>query len=279
MAANEGDYWDYISGGSGKGLPVRHDPLPVVAITTTAGTGTEADPWAVITNGNEKIGFGYDKTFPVLSIVDSELMDTVPPSLTAFQGFDALFHSAEGYINKNANIMSDMLALKSIELIGKSLAAAVRNGSDAEARDNVALANTLAGMVESTSSCTSQHSLAHALSALCPKVEHGAALIMICKEYFSFFAASGACDQRMTDMAKALGAVNAAGPEDFVAELDKLRKDCGVDALKMSNYGIRFEDLSEYARNARETMGGLFEGDPYELTDRDALNIYKRSYR
>jgi alcohol dehydrogenase len=279
MAANEGDYWDYISGGSGKGLPVKNDPLPVVAITTTAGTGTEADPWAVISNGNEKIGFGYDKTFPVLSVVDSELMETVPPALTAFQGFDALFHSAEGYININANVMSDMLALKSIELIGKSLAAAVRNGADTEARDNVALANTLAGMVESTSSCTSQHSLAHALSALSPKVEHGAALIMICKEYFSFFAASGACDQRMTDMAKALGAVNAAGPEDFVAELDKLRKDCGVDALKMSNYGIRFEDLSEYARNARETMGGLFEGDPYELTDRDALNIYKRSYR
>jgi alcohol dehydrogenase len=69
MAANPGDYWDYISGGTGKGLPVPNDPLPVVAITTTAGTGTEADPWTVITNGDEKIGFGYDKTFPVLSVV------------------------------------------------------------------------------------------------------------------------------------------------------------------------------------------------------------------
>lgn len=279
MAANEGDYWDYISGGSGKGLPVKNDPLPVVAITTTAGTGTEADPWTVITNVNEKIGFGYDKTFPVLSVVDSELMETVPPALTAFQGFDALFHSAEGYINTKANVLSDMYALKSIELIGKSLAAAVRNGADADARENVALANTLAGMVESTSSCTSEHSLAHALSALRPKLEHGAALIMISKEYFGFFAATGSCDKRMIDMAKALGLAGASKAGDFVIALDKLQSDCGVDSLKMSDYGIAFEDLGDYARNARETMGGLFEGDPFALTDEDTVNILKRSYR
>jgi alcohol dehydrogenase len=93
-------------------------------------------------------------------------------------------------------------------------------------------------------------------------MEHGAALIMIFKEYFSFFADTGACDKRMTDMAKALGMANAAGAKDFVAALDKLQIDCGVDALKMSDYGVKFEDLGEYARNARETMGGLFEGDP-----------------
>ena len=95
MAANSGDYWDYINGGSGKGLPVPNDPLPVVAITTTAGTGTEADPWTVITKTetNEKIGGGYDKTFPVLAVVDPELMTTVPPRLTAYQGW--LIHLAE----------------------------------------------------------------------------------------------------------------------------------------------------------------------------------------
>ena len=69
MATNEGDYWDYISGGSGKGMPVPNDPLPIIAITTTAGTGTEADPFTVTTKEEtgEKIGFGYDKTFPVFS--------------------------------------------------------------------------------------------------------------------------------------------------------------------------------------------------------------------
>ena len=94
MACNEGDYWDYINGGTGKGRPVTK-ALPVVAIPTTAGTGTEADPWTVITNEErqEKIGFGNELTFPVLSIVDPELMVSIPPHLTAYQGFDAFFHA------------------------------------------------------------------------------------------------------------------------------------------------------------------------------------------
>ena len=96
MACNDGDYWDYIPAGSGKGRPVTK-ALPVIAIPTTAGTGTEADPWSVITNeeAKEKIGFGSTLTFPVLSIIDPELMVSIPPHLTAYQGFDAFFHAAE----------------------------------------------------------------------------------------------------------------------------------------------------------------------------------------
>lgn len=279
MATNPGSYWDYIHGGSGKGQPVPNDPLPIVAITTTAGTGTEADPWTVITNGEEKIGFGYEKTFPVLSIVDPELMLTVPPRLTAYQGFDALFHSAEGYINKAANPVSDVYALKAIELVGKSLAVAVKNGSDEQAREDVALANTLSGMVESTSSCTSEHSLAHALSALHPEIEHDAALIIVSQAYFAFFAKSGQCDARMTQMARALGKTDATGPMDFVAALADLQAACGVDGLKLSDHGVKDEELDKYAKNARETMGGLFDGDPAELADAAVAEIYRRSYR
>ncbi len=279
MATNAGSYWDYVHGGSGAGLPVPNDPLPIVAVTTTAGTGTEADPWTVITNGEEKIGFGYEKTFPVLSIVDPELMMTVPPKLTAYQGFDALFHSAEGYINKAASPVSDLYALKAIELIGKGLPTAVKDGRDEQARADVALANTLSGMVESTSSCTSEHSLAHALSAYHPQIEHGAALIMVSKAYFTFFAKSGASDQRMTDMARALGNKDAAVPMDFVDALAKLQADCGVDALKMSDHGVEYGKLEKYARNARDTMGGLFAGDPAPLSHADVLRIFERSYR
>lgn len=281
MATNEGDYWDYIGGGSGKAKPVPNDPLPVVAITTTAGTGTEADPWTVITNemSNEKIGFGYDKTFPVLSIVDPDLMMTVPAHLTAYQGFDALFHSTEGYINVTANEMSDMFALKSIELIGKYLAIAVNDGSNEEAREKVALANTLAGMVESTSGCTSEHSLEHALSAFHPELPHGAGLIMISEAYFTFFAKSGSCEQRMVEMAKALGKTDAKEPLDFVKALVELQKDCGVDKLKMSDYGVKLEEAENLAQNARHTMGGLFSCDPAPLSHEDVVEIYKKSYK
>ena len=281
MAANEGDYWDYIEGGSGKNKPVPNDPLPVVAITTTAGTGTEADPWTVVTKSetNEKIGFGYDKTFPVLSIVDPDLMMSVPPALTAYQGFDALFHSIEGYINKNASPLSDIYALKAIALIGKSLPTAVKDGGNAEARADIALANTLAGMVESLSGCTSEHSLAHALGAYHPKLPHGAALIMISREYYTLFSKNGACDSRLVEMARALGKKDAAAPSDFVEVLVQLQRDCGVDALQMSDYGIKREELRKYAVNALETMGGLFTKDRAPVREEDCVSILEKSYR
>ncbi len=281
MATNPGDYWDYISGGTGKEQPVPNDPLPIVAITTTAGTGTEADPWTVVTKEetNEKIGFGYDKTFPVLSVVDPELMLTVPPALTAYQGFDAMFHSTEGYLNNIAYPVSDAFSLRAIELIGKSLARAVQDGSDMEARTDVALANTLSGLVESTSGCISEHSLAHAMGALKPDFPHGAALIIISKAYYEKFVEKGCCDDRLIDMAQKLGKANATKPMDFVDALVELQIACGVDALKMSDYGIAYDDLPQYVENAFETMGGLFGFDPCELTRADCLEIYQKSYR
>lgn len=279
MAANPGSYWDYISGGSGRGLPVPNDPLPVVAITTTAGTGTEADPWTVITNGDEKIGFGYDKTFPVLSVVDPELMMSVPPMLTAYQGFDALFHSTEGYVNRTANEMSDLYALQAIRLVGKSLAKAVKNGADEQARADVALANTLSGFVESTSGCISEHSIEHALSGFKPELPHGAGLIIISAAYYTFLAKSGCCDQRMVDMAIALGKADAVKPMDFVTVLKDLQLACGVADLKLSDYGIRREDLPHLAAYAREIMGGLFYVDPCDIAQRDVEAILLHSYR
>ena len=276
LAANGGNYWDYATGAK----PVLNAPLPVVAIPTTAGTGTEADPWMVVTNTekNQKVGFGYEKTFPVLSIVDPDLMMTVPPHLTAYQGFDALFHSAEGYVNRTANALSDLFALRSIELIGRSLAKAVRDGSDEEARGDVALANTLAGMVESTSGCTAEHGMEHALSGLHPKLPHGAGLIAISKAYFTHLAQSRACDERMTEMARALGRKNASGPTDFVRALGDLQSACGVDSLRLSDYGVRREEFPEAVRLAKQVAADLFKVDPVRFSEEDILKVFEASY-
>ena len=281
MATNPGDYWDYIGGGSGKGLPLVNNPLPVVAITTTAGTGTEADPWTVVTkeDTNEKIGFGCAKTFPVISVVDPELMLTVPPELTAYQGFDALFHSTEGYINNTHNTMSDIYCEKAIALIAANLEAAVNNGGDIDARAAVALGNTLSGFVESTSGCTSEHSIEHALSAYHPNLTHGAGLIMISLAYYTHFARSGACDARMIKMAKLMGKPNANSPMDFVEALAELQAACGVANLKMSEWGLKKENIPAYADCARKTMGGLFAVDPAPLTDDDVVRILEESFK
>ena len=283
MAKNEGDYWDYIGGGSGKGKPVTGGVLPIVAITTTAGTGTEADPWTVVTHEerNEKIGFGTPETFPTISVVDPELMLSVPKHLTAYQGFDAFFHAAEGYIAKIATPISDMYALQSITLLNDWLPTAVAEGNNIEARTNVALANTISGFVESTSSCTSEHSLEHALSAYYPDLPHGAGLIMLSEAYFSFFAEK--VPDRLIAMARAMGKSTDGVPLEkqpflFIEALLELQEKCGVRGMKLSDYGIKQEEIPKFARNAFDTMGFLFTLDPYKLNLDDAVSILEKAY-
>lgn len=278
MACNEGDYWDYINGGTGKGRPVTK-ALPVVAIPTTAGTGTEADPWTVITNEErqEKIGFGNELTFPVLSIVDPELMVSIPPHLTAYQGFDAFFHAAEGFIANCATPISDLYALEAIRLLYKYLPVAVKDGKDLKARAKVAWASTLAGLVEATSSCTSEHSLEHAMSAYYPELPHGAGLIAISENYFETFRNDSM--KRYMKMAEIMTQQKSNRPSDFIDALVRMQKECDVYGLKLSIWGLKEEDFPKMVQNARETMGGLFLFDPRPITDEEVLNIYKKSYR
>ncbi len=284
MARNPGDLWDYIVTGSGKGKPVKNVALPVVAVMTTAGTGTESDPWMVITDRelHEKIGFGVPSTFPCLSVVDPELTLSVPPFLTAIQGFDAFFHAAEGFIAKIATPISEAFSLQVIRLIYKNLPKAVHDGSDIEARTNISLASVLSGMVQSTSSCTSEHSMEHAMTAFHPELPHGAGLLMLSEAYFSFFAKY--VPDRFIKMAHMMGETTDGLPEGekpyaFIHALQKLKKECGVDNLKMSDYGIRPDEMEKLARNAHKTMGNLFAMDRYTLSLKENIEIFKEAYR
>ncbi|BAP60985.1 iron containing alcohol dehydrogenase [Methanococcus maripaludis KA1] len=281
MATNDGDYWDYIFGGTGKGMPLKAKPIPVVAITTTAGTGSETDPWAVVTHeiNREKIGFGNEDTFPVLAVVDPELMKSVPPKYTAYQGFDALFHSVEGYVSIGANLMSDMYAITAIENVSKNLSKAVEDGNDMDAREKVAFGNTLSGVVETVGLCTSQHALEHAMSAYHQDLPHGAGLIMISRAYFTHFIEKHVCDDRFVKMAKVMGMEYATEPMDFIKMLVKLQEECGVSDLKMSDYGITPEEFEKMAKNAMDTMGMLFTCDRAQLSIEDCVSIYSASYK
>ena len=132
MATNDGDLWDYVNGGTGKGQPLVNKPLPQVTITLTAGTGSEINNWGVISRNDthEKIGFGgAPELVPVLAVVDPELMKTVPSKYTAYQGFDALFHNTEVMMSNGVNILSETLALSAIENIAKYLPRAAADGN------------------------------------------------------------------------------------------------------------------------------------------------------
>ena len=281
MATNPGDLWDYVCGGTGKGQPLQHPGLPIVTVATTSGTGSEINCWGVISNHatNEKIGFGYPELNPVLAIVDPELMLTVPAKYTAYQGFDALFHNTEVMISRFVNVLSEPIALSAIEHIAKYLPRAVKDGSDIEAREGVAYGSTIAGLTMQLTSTTAEHSMEHAMSAYHHDLPHGAGLIMISNEFYRFFIERHACDGQFVKMARAMGIAGASRPEDFLTALADLQQACGVDDLKMSDYGIGRDECMTLARNARETMGGLYAANPCELSDEDCAAIFERAYR
>ena len=281
MATNEGDLWDYVNGGTGKGKPLANRGLPIVTIPTSSGTGSEINCWGVISNleTKEKIGFGAECLVPVLSVVDPELMKTVPPKYTAYQGFDALFHNTEVMMSKGVNVFSEAIALSAIENIAKYLPRAVKNGNDIEARERVAYGSTVAGITMQLTSTTAQHSMEHAMSAYHHDLPHGAGLIMISVEFARYFIEKHACDGQFVKMARAMGMPEADKPEDFLTALVALQKACGVDGLKMSDYGIQKEECMALAVNARETMGGLFLANPCEMSDADCAGVFERAYR
>lgn len=282
MATNPGDLWDYVVGGTGKAQPLSCDPLPIVTVTLTAGTGSELNNWGVISklDTHEKIGFGGDpRLIPKIAVVDPELMRTVPPKYTAYQGFDALFHHTEVMMSNGVNLLSEALALSAIENIAGYLPRAVADGNDLEARTRVAYGSTLAGITMQLTSTTAQHSMEHAMSAYHPNLPHGAGLIMISLAFASYFIEHHACDGQFIKTARVMGLPEADKPEDFLTALANLQKACGVDDLKMSDYGIRPEEMMTLAINARETMGGLFLANPCPLNDEDCAGIFTKAYR
>jgi alcohol dehydrogenase len=283
MAVNPGRYWDYIARGSGGRKKPPNGALPIVAVTTTAGTGTEADPWTVITKSdtNEKIGWGNDSTFPCLSIVDPELMLSVPPKTTAYTGMDAFFHSVETYLATVSQPASDCLALSAVSLITEYLPVAIRDGANIEARTKLAWANTAAGLCEGLSCCISQHSMEHAISAYYPEVAHGAGLTMLSVAYFSHLAERNPA--RFPDLARAMGEnIDGLSEKDaameFVTGLKKLIRDIGLEEEKLSDFGVTRQDLKTFAENAFFAMGSLFAITPVDLKMDDVVTIYENAY-
>lgn len=276
IMVNNGEhtYWDYIKGKA----EIKNKVLPIIAIPTTAGTGTETDPWTVITNTNtnEKIGFGCDQTFPLFSIVDPELTVSVPSLFTAYQGMDALFHSIEGYLSLKAQPISDLFALDSILRIATFLPKVVKNGEDLPAREQVLWASTQGGIVESLSSCISEHSLEHALSAFFPELPHGAGLVALSVPYFSKLLELNRdkVATRYMNMAKAMGEPGT-NPEDFILAIQKIIKAVGLEKLALSNWGVSPDDAEKLAENSFLAMGGLYNMDPVRLTKKDAIEILK----
>ena len=278
MMVNEGDLWDYAFSQKGGKREFVKPMAPLVAITTSAGTGSEVDMFSVISNDEmeEKTGVFDRSMFPTISVVDSDLMMSVPQKFTAYQGMDAFFHAAESVINTKEHPMGEMFALKAIELIAKNLPKAYADGSDREARSNMALANSLAGYYML---CTSEHTMEHVMGSYHDTLAHGAGLIMISHAYFDFFAERKAAEEPMMKMARAMGVENPKSGKDFIAALDRLIAAVGCADLKMSDHGITREEIKKWPQHIHEVLGGDITADPLPLSDDDYLSIYEASYK
>lgn len=283
MMANDGDLWDYAYTGTGGKKEIKM-AAPVVTISTTAGTGTETDPYCVITrtDTNEKLDFAVDAIFPVISIIDPELMVTLPRSLTLYQGFDALFHLSECYItNNHENRLVDIYSEDGIRAVAKWLPVVAEDGSNLEARVNMSYAaNILAGYTQSLINCTSHHITGQTIGGLFPNVAHGASLILIAEEYYK--RVHGYFPELFDEMGGFMGV--EADPKhpgaSFVTALAGLLRTTGMDRLSMSQFGIKKEDCRKIA-DMTVNNTGIADMDRYPeaLTVEDIEGILERAYK
>ena len=187
-ATHKGTCWDYLFF---KKQPTAAT-LPVVAVTTTSGTGSHVTQVAVVTNPAErnKSALFNPILFPRVSIVDPELVVTAPKHVTATTGFDVFSHAFESYINPNGSPYTDLLAIEAIRLVAANLPAAVKNGADIDARSRMAWADTLGGLSIANAGVTLPHGIGMAMSGLYPHVAHGEALACVYPAIMRYTCAS-----------------------------------------------------------------------------------------
>jgi alcohol dehydrogenase len=270
--------WDFCIGADVQ--PITSKTYPIMAITTTSGTGSECTQWSVITNpeSREKPGIGCDYTFAKVAIVDPELMATMPPKVTASTGFDTLAHAIEAYTAQLETPITDMYCEEAIRLVGRYLRRAVKNGQDREARNGMAFANSLAGMSISIGIVTVCHGLAHVVGGLAGST-HGETLAAMTPQTMRF--SMKAYPDKFRKIAMFLrdecGNPEAYTLEDSVREVEHLIHDIGLD-VPLSKQGLKEEDIVPAAEGVIRYMGGSITNDPASPNREDLVEIISKSY-
>ena len=257
----------------------KNKSIPIIALPTTAGTAAEVTINYVITDEEnvKKMVCVDPNVIPVLSIVDAELMLSLPPSLTAATGMDALTHAIEGYITKGAWEMSDMFELKAIEMITKHLPVVVKNPSDIVARDGMAVAQYIAGMGFSNVGLGLVHGMAHPLGAYYD-IPHGVANALLLPIVMEYNAASAI--DKYAAIARAMGInvenlSNADAAKAAVKAVKNLAIEVGIPE-KLQLLNVKEEDLERLSQSAFEDV--CTPGNPREVLLSDILELYKKAF-
>jgi alcohol dehydrogenase len=257
--------------------PIERPITPLVAVPTTAGTGSEVTFWAVVTDTRrrDKLGLGGPLLAPRDALVDPELTVTLPPRLTAFTGLDALTHAVEAYTTPAAGPLSDLLALHAVALVGRNLRHAVNDGKDSAARRDMSLASLLAGAAFTNADVGAVHCISEVVGGLYD-LPHG----LICGMYLPTLAEFNldAAQERYASVASALGADVIELPagkaaEAAVAALRTLTHDLGMP--RPSQAGVRAADHAAIAARCAATIAGY--AVPKPLTEADFMAVLQKA--
>lgn len=254
--------------------------MPLIALPTTAGTAAEVTINYVITDEDAEIKMVCvdPNDIPILAIIDSELMATMPKGLAAATGMDALTHAVEGYITKAHNEMSDMFHMKAIKMIFKYLPAAV-NEKDPEAIEMMGLAQYIAGMGFSNVGLGIVHSMAHQLGAVYD-TPHGIANAMLLPTVMRFNGEDHATAQRFREILMNIGRPDAEHLNDqdvintFVWMISELSKAVGITTT-IKDYGAKEEDFEMLAEKAMNDP--CKPGNPRDVSKEDFIELYRRA--
>ena len=276
MAVNEGSIADY------NGKEITGEILPLAAIPTTAGTGSEATKFTVITDSEKgiKMLLKGDVLVPKLAIVDSSFTVGAPKSVTSATGLDALTHAVEAYTSRKAFSMTDTLAVSAVKRIMKYLPIAYREPDNSLAREQMSIAALEAGICINNSSVTIVHGMSRPIGALF-HVPHGMSNAMLLKECLSF-AISGAYE-KFANLGRETGVASDSDSDETAAEkfIDSLQSICDVCEIPtLEQYGIDRDEY--YSKISKMATDAVASGSPAntvkEVTVDDCIEIYKKLY-
>ncbi|MFZ5757202.1 MAG: iron-containing alcohol dehydrogenase [Pseudomonadota bacterium] len=250
--------------------------LPLVLIPTTAGTGSEVTPIAIVTLSDQtKGGVVSSLLLPDLALLDPDLTLSLPPAVTAHTGVDAMVHAIEAYTSKvRKNPLSDSLSLRALRLLHDNIRTAFHDGRNVPARQNMLLGACLAGMAFANAPVAAVHALAYPLGGLF-HMPHGLSNAVVLTEVLRFNR--DAALSQYADLGRALGATataDAAAADYLFAALDALLVDLKID-IRLGSYGIAESDLDRLAEDALRQQR-LLVNNPREVTLADARTIYGR---
>lgn len=257
--------------------PTKHKSVPIIALPTTAGTAAETTiNYVIIDEEKQKKMVCVDPNdIPCCSIVDAELMYSLPKGTTAATGLDALTHAIEGYITKGAWEMSDMFEIEAIRMINKHLRTAVFEPTNPVGRNGMAVAQYIAGMAFSNVGLGVVHGMAHPMGSLFD-IPHGVANALLLPTVMEFNAP--VCLDKYVEIAKAMDAYREGMTKEEAAEAAcKAVRDLAIEVgipQHLTEIGIKEEDIPALAEQAITDV--CTPGNPREVTKEDIIALYKK---